>query len=147
MRQEMLVNVKDDFYLMHCKDDPVRPHIPLSKRIEENKEVYALTDDFSGNINAMICVAYTNDVPTTEYDLDNKGDNVAVFYTVWSYAKGCGRLIVNDVAKHIKNSKPNVKRYVTLSPQTEMAEKFHLSNGATKLQTNPDTVNFEYFVD
>ena len=143
----MLVNVKDDFYLMHCKDDPVRPHIPLSKRIEENKEVYALTDDFSGNINAMICVAYTNDVPTTEYDLDNKGDNVAVFYTVWSYAKGCGRLIVNDVAKHIKNSKPNVKRYVTLSPQTEMAEKFHLSNGAIKLQTNPDTVNFEYFVD
>jgi len=33
---------------------------------------------------------------------------------------------------------------VTLSPITTMAEKFHLSNGATCLQQNANTVNYEY---
>ena len=39
---------------------------------------------------------------------------------------------------------PHIKRFVTLSPKTEMAKKFHLRNGATELQENETTVNFEY---
>ena len=35
-------------------------------------------------------------------------------------------------------------RYVTLSPKTEMARKFHLRNGATLLKENEFTFNFEY---
>ena len=51
--------------------------------------------------------------------------------------------MVLTVAKHIKETKP-VNRYVTLSPQTEMARKFHLANGATVLQVNSTSVNYEY---
>ena len=51
--------------------------------------------------------------------------------------------MVLTVAKHIKESKP-VDRYVTLSPQTEMARKFHLANGATVLEVNSTSVNYEY---
>ena len=35
-------------------------------------------------------------------------------------------------------------RLVTLSPLTEMAENFHLKNGAIKLRVNEATQNFEY---
>ena len=35
-------------------------------------------------------------------------------------------------------------RLVTFSPKTEMAKKFHLSNGATLLQESPHAYNFEY---
>ena len=35
-------------------------------------------------------------------------------------------------------------RYVTMSPKTEMAMKFHLSNGAVLLRENEETNNFEY---
>ena len=69
---------------------------------------------------------------------------VAVFYTVWSYGAGAGREIVFRAMEWTKENYPNVKRYVTLSPPTKMAEKFHLRNGAIKLQDNQDTVNFEY---
>jgi hypothetical protein len=33
---------------------------------------------------------------------------------------------------------------VTLSPKTEMARKFHTSNGAKTLKENDETVNYEY---
>jgi hypothetical protein len=39
-----------------------------------------------------------------------------------------------------------LNRLVTLSPLTEMAEKFHLRNGAKLIQKNETTQNFEYVV-
>lgn len=36
------------------------------------------------------------------------------------------------------------KRLVTLSPKTDMAMKFHLSNGAKLIAENLTTNNFEY---
>ena len=92
----------------------------------------------------MICVAYTDEVPTCERDLGWPGTEVAVFYTVWSYDKGAGRDIVNGVAEHIKKTNPDIKRYVTLSPLTEMAERFHLRNGARFLGKHIACQNFEY---
>ena len=41
-------------------------------------------------------------------------------------------------------SQKSVTRYVTLSPKTEMATKFHLDNGAILLSENELTLNFEY---
>ena len=69
--------------------------------------------------------------------------NIAVAYTVWSKEKGFGRKILLDLLQKYKDNN-NVKRFVTLSPKTEMAMKFHLSNGATLLQENATTNNFEY---
>lgn len=131
-------------------DDPVRPHISVNSRLSNGREVYVL--DNENTVDAVICVAYTNEVPTTEQELDlfsqqacqdDQHGNIAIFYTVWSYSKGAGRTIVLDVANHIKKNKP-VTRFVTLSPKTEMAEKFHLSNGAFILAKNPESNNFEY---
>lgn len=124
------------------KDDPVRPHIKAGWRVSPGREVYGLYD--GDKIRAVICVAYTDEVPTCERDLGWVGTDVAVFYTVWSYDRGAGRDIVFAVADHIKEFNPYVKRYVTLSPLTEMAEKFHLRNGAKFVKKHTDCQNFEY---
>lgn len=129
-------------------NDPVRPHIPVGDRIKAGREVYILEGD-NKDIAAVVCVGYTNTVPTSERDLDNfleaTGD-VAVAYTVWSYSKGAGREIINQVRTHIKEN-TNVKRLVTLSPLTEMARSFHIKNGAKFLNKYADCQNFEYTLE
>lgn len=124
------------------KDDPVRPHLAADWRMRSGREVYALRED--DEITAVICVAYMDEVPTCEQDMKWPGVDVAVFYTVWSYKKGAGRKIVLETAKHIKKVHTNIKRFVTLSPLTEMAERFHLRNGASLLAKHPYAQNFEY---
>ena len=68
--------------------------------------------------------------------------NIAVFYTVWSKEKGMGRKILFEVLDIMKER--NYSKYITLSPKTEMAKRFHFSNGATLLQENNNSYNFEY---
>ncbi len=128
--------------LEHIEKDPVRPHISKEWRTRSGREVYVLEKD--SQIAAVICVAYTDEVPTNENDMKWVGINTAVFYTVWSYQPGAGREIVNGVAERIKNQRPWVKRFVTLSPLTEMARKFHLKNGAKLIAKHEDCQNFEY---
>jgi hypothetical protein len=140
-----LIKVDNDWYLGYCKDDPVRPHIPAHWRVSNGREVYALEDEDS-NVEAVICVAYCDGIPISEQELDKSSRPnapVAVFYTVWSYAKGAGRRMVLETAAHIQETYGCV-RYVTLSPLTEMAEKFHLRNGATFLTKGITCQNFEY---
>ena len=118
-------------------DDPVRPHISAEFRTTGNRTALALNDN-----SAVICCAMCADVPVSEKDLDKPGD-VAVFYTVWSYKKGAGRDIVFKAIEWAKeNTTPS--RFVTLSPKTEMARRFHIKNGAFELQENSDTINYEY---
>ena len=124
------------------QDDPVRPHLAADWRMRSGREVYALKED--GETTAVICVAYMDEVPTCEQDMKWPGIEVAVFYTVWSYKKGAGRKIVLDTANHITKVHTNIKRFVTLSPLTEMAERFHLRNGATLLAKHKYAQNFEY---
>ena len=64
---------------------------------------------------------------------------------MWSYQKGAGRTIVNAVAKEIHESERATK-FVTLSPLTEMAEKFHIRNGAELLEKHKSCQNFEYIL-
>ena len=125
------------------QDDPVRPRIPADWRIAHGREVYTLINEHQNEPQAVICVAYCDEVPTCERDMDHTGDQVAVFYTVWSYNRGAGRTIVNEVFEHIHATRP-CKRYVTLSPLTEMAERFHIKNGATLLARHNTAQNFEY---
>ena len=44
----------------------------------------------------------------------------------------------------IETNKPEVKTFVTLSPKTEMARRFHHKNGAETYRENADTVNYLY---
>lgn len=141
----MLKLINDDWTLGYVKNDPVRPHIPSDWRIKDGREVYLLEDDDVGIARAVICVAYTNGVAINENELNNSANpNTAMFYTVWSYDKGAGREIIFSVAEVIKREKPNIKRFCTLSPLTDMAENFHLRNGAKFLRKGKTCQNFEY---
>jgi hypothetical protein len=149
----VIKSVRTDHYLNFIKDDPVRPHLPTFWRVEPNREVYVLEDTDINDVGAMICVAYCNQVPADEGELEkystpvHKDDpigHIAVFYTVWSYRAGAGRKLVLGVADLIRRTMPHVTRFVTLSPMTEMARRFHTKNGATVLQVNSTSVNYEY---
>ena len=122
--------------IKYVEDDPVRPSIPASIRIKNNFEMY-------NTEYAVICIAYCDKIPATEEDLlSSKEGDIAVFYSVWSYKKGAGRDIVFEALDLAKEK--HCTRYVTMSPKTEMAEKFHIRNGAILLKENRLTNNFEY---
>jgi len=143
----LLLKLNDYIVKDVVRDDPVRPHISAEWRTSSGREVYGLyTDESFEDLRAVICVAYTDEVPTCEQDMQWVGTDIAVFYTVWSYDKGAGRDIVFAVVEHIRKTKADVKRWVTLSPLTEMAERFHLKNGAKFLDKHTECQNFEYEV-
>ena len=136
-----------------CKHDPVRPDIPCDWRIANGNKVFykgieSLDMNDIGEWSAACCVAFKNAIPKSEMELVSTihSGNIAIFYTVWSTRKGAGREIIFNIVDYLKEHKPNVKRYVTLSPKTEMAKKFHLRNGAEWIGENETTNNFEYFV-
>lgn len=141
----MLNFVKDitDPLLKYVKDDPVRPEIPAEFRISDNRFVSVLSED---SVLAVVCVGLYDFVPQCVEDLSNSVNQftTAIFYTIWSYAPGAGADILFQTVAQIKQLYPTVERFVTLSPKTEMAEKFHLKNGAFVLQENDTTINYEY---
>ena len=126
-------------------DDPVRPSILAEKRVGHNKDIFYCRGD-DGKISASTRVSYNDFVPSTEQELFILTDNptIAVFYTIWSYAPGMGRKLLNTVLSNLLEEKQNLQRFVTLSPKTEMARKFHIKNGAFMLQENAHTINYEY---
>ena len=137
------------------EEDPVRPELTNEFRTGYGRKIFGVK--YQGEIHAVMCFAYTNEIPKTVEELKKmsydahlqstlRGQNIgkiAVAYTVWSKKKGGGKLIVKEVYKKIKKSN-HLSRLVTLSPLTEMATKFHTRNGAKLLQTNETTQNFEY---
>ena len=126
-------------------DDPVRPHIPLDQRINDAAEILILRA--GEEILAATCMQWLKDVPEDEQDLIDmaKDRNIAVFYTIWSYAPGAGAKLLQTAAEWLRRDHKDLKGIVTLSPQTAMAERFHLKNGAKIRKTNRDTVNYEYY--
>jgi len=138
-------------------EDPVRPELDNIFRRSFGRKIYGVK--YMGEIHAVMCFAYTNEIPKDVTELDkfshdaflqsaHRDQNVgkiAIAYTVWSKKKGGGKLIVKEVFKKIKKSN-HLNRLVTLSPLTEMATKFHSRNGAKLLQVNKTTQNFEYQV-
>ncbi len=129
-------------------EDPVRPELTLGWRITNGRKIYGL--QYENNIEAIICIAYTNDVPTSVRELDmmselaylKKDEKVAIAYTVWSRKRGAGKEIVNKMISYAKDR--GINRVVTLSPLTPMATHFHISNGAKQIGINDNTQNFEY---
>jgi hypothetical protein len=128
------------------KDDPVRPHIPLEQRINEAAEILILRA--GEEVLAATCMQWLKDVPRDEADLVNmdKDHDVAVFYTIWSYAPGAGAKLLKTAAEWLlKDYSDSIKSIVTLSPQTEMARRFHTKNGATVHQENATSTNYKYY--
>ena len=137
----IITSVQDPL-LEYVRDDPVRPEITKEFRVGKNRFVSALVGDTP---RAMVCVNLLDRVPQTVGELgDSDEPTTAVFYTIWSYQPGAGVELLRATVKEIQSKHPNIKRFVTLSPKTEMARRFHLKNGATVLQDNLDTVNYEY---
>ena len=146
-----LIDAVTDFSI---EKDIVRPEYDVEFRISEDREVFAWGRSLVPYqvYSSLCCVAYTHEIPInmnqlTEYSINHspyRGD-IAIAYTVWncSDTKGSGRSLILALQKHF-SSHANINRLVTLSPLTEMAKKFHLSNGATLLSTNPESYNFEY---
>jgi len=141
----MLSFIKDvtDTMLEYIKDDPVRPEISKEFRVGKNKFVSALVEDIP---KAIVCVSLHDFVPKEVDDLKIETDapTTTIFYTIWSYAPGAGKELLMQTVEEIKKQYPTVDRFVTLSPKTEMAKRFHLKNGADVYRENQDTVNYEY---
>lgn len=127
------------------KDDPVRPHIPLEQRINEAAEILILKA--GEEILAATCMQWLDQVPESEEDLISMGKDkhVAVFYTIWSYSPGAGATLLREAASWLKSEFKDLQGIVTLSPQTEMAKRFHLKNGAKIRKNNANSVNYEYY--
>ena len=138
-------------------EDPIRPELDNKFRTNYGRKIYGVK--YQNEIHAVMCFAYTNEVPKSVNQLnkfshdaflqsamrDQNIGKIAIAYTVWSKKKGGGKLIVKEVFKKIKKSN-HLNRLVTLSPLTEMATNFHGRNGAKLLQVNDTTQNFEYKV-
>tara|TARA_E500000331_G_scaffold78052_1_gene73597 strand:- start:3479 stop:3988 length:510 start_codon:yes stop_codon:yes gene_type:complete len=129
-------------------EDPVRPELTLGWRITKGRKIYGLK--FDNEIEGIICIAYTNDVPTSIKELDIMSEladiknekKIAIAYTVWSRKRGAGKEIMQKVLKMAKENK--IERVITLSPLTPMATHFHIRNGAKQININDYTQNFEY---
>ena len=142
----------------NTEEDPVRPELDVVFRRSYGRKIYGVK--YMGEIHAVMCFAYTNEIPKNVEELDKlshdaflqsaqrdqKVGKIAIAYTVWSKKKGGGKLIVKEVFKKIKKSN-HLNRLITLSPLTDMATKFHSRNGAKLLQVNETTQNFEYQVE
>jgi len=143
----VLYTIQDlqDNLLGLIKDDPVRPEIPVEQRVNANSKIFVLKDDNDQPL-AVTCVKFLEMIPKTVEDLADTvvNTNTAVFYTIWSYAQGAGRRLIEEAQAKIKLEQPEVTTYVTLSPKTEMARRFHLKNGAEVFQENETTVNYLY---
>jgi len=129
-------------------EDPVRPELTLGWRITKGRKIFGLKYD--NEIEGIICIAFTNDVPTSLKELDIMSEladiknekKIAIAYTVWSRKRGAGKEIVSKVLEYAKKNK--IERVITLSPLTPMATHFHIRNGARQININEETQNFEY---
>ena len=129
-------------------EDPVRPELTLGWRISKGRKIFGLK--YEENIEGIICIAFTNDIPSNVKELDMMSEladlknekRIAIAYTVWSRKRGAGKEIVKKLGEWAKKNK--MDRLVTLSPLTPMATHFHIKNGAKQVHINEETQNFEY---
>jgi hypothetical protein len=130
------------------KDDPVRPEISTEYRVSNGRMVAALAEK-EDEPEAMVCVSFHDFIPADIKDLDNTAQvpTTAIFYTIWSYKSGKGQELLRAAVKGIQEQYPSVTRFVTLSPKTNMARRFHLKNGAIIFRENVDTTNYEYIIN
>jgi hypothetical protein len=140
---QIITSLSDDLEAL-IRDDPVRPEIPVSDRVNQNSRIYMLKE--GDKTQAVTCVKFLNTIPEAVDDLVGLvgSATTAVFYTIWSYSAGAGRSLIQEAQKSIEAEFPGIDTYVTLSPKTEMARRFHLKNGAGIYRENSTTINYIY---
>ena len=124
-------------------------YIQFVEKLYDNIEEHFLNGH---EIEGIICISYTNDIPHSVKELDMMSElahmkeekKIAIAYTVWSRKRGAGKEIINKVLEHAKAQ--GIERVVTLSPLTPMATHFHIRNGAKQISINDTSQNFEYAV-
>jgi hypothetical protein len=136
-------------YNIDVTEDPVRPQLNLTWRTSFGRKIFGL--QHNDEILAVVCLAFTDDVPRSVRELDlmcrvvstfEDSANIAVAYTVWSNRKGAGKRIMQKVLEYAKTK--GLERVVTLSPLTPVATHYHIRNGARLISLNETTQNFEY---
>ena len=130
------------------EDDPVRPELNNDFRISKGRKIFGLK--YNNEIEGVVCIAFTNDLPATVKELDLMSVNeqesqIAIAYTLWSLKKGAGKKIMKELLKYMKENN-NIDSIMTLSPLTPVATHYHIRNGAKLIKINPTTQNFEYKV-
>lgn len=140
------VRHRDDPLTWVIRDDPVRPHIPIEQRVNERAEILVLKN--GQDIMAVTCMCWLSTIPESEADLQTPPTDslVAVFYTIWSYTPGAGRRLLELASAWLREEFKDLQAIVTLSPQTDMARRFHLRNGAAEYRKNADSVNYRYYL-
>ena len=144
IKKSDLVELKE----ININDDPIRPELSNKFRISQGRKIFGLK--FKEEIEGVVCIAFTNDIPTTIKELElmsteeGKG-KIAIAYTLWSFKKGAGKKIMRELLKYMKD-KNHFDSVMTLSPLTPMATHYHIRNGAKLIKINPTTQNFEYKV-
>jgi len=142
-----LIKDNQDLYFSHLSEDPVRSNIPPEIRIGKNKEVFVLIEEET--LSAITCVSYLESAPSCQQELFDSSESprVAVFYSIWNYKpnSGSGKRLILQALDYIQKAKPEITRWVTLSPKTELARSFHLKNGAIIFRENEDSINYEYY--
>ena len=160
-------NAADHLYLI--KDDPVRPDLFEGniKRFEAPFHVYAEVNDETGEIAAVVCVIVCKFVPQDELQIQAVAEGrlteieeqlkerekiygelgtVLCPYSIWSYQRGHGRKLINNLLEAAPIMHPNVDAVITMSPHTDTAMRFHIHNGADIFSTSGECVNYEYEV-
>ena len=160
-------NAIDHAYLI--EDDPVRPKLfkDNSVRFEDPFHVYAEVNDETGEIAAVVCTIICKFVPQDEYqikliamgkterieeqlkereELHGELGTVLCPYSVWSYQRGHGRKLINNLLEAAPVMHPEVDAVITMSPHTDTAMRFHIHNGADIFSTSGECVNYEYEV-
>ena len=130
------------------EDDPVRPELDNEFRVSNGRKIFGLK--YNNEIEGVVCIAFTNELPATVKELDlmsvnEKVSQIAIAYTLWSLKKGAGKKIMKELLKYMKEQN-NIDSIMTLSPLTPMATHYHIRNGAKLIKINPTTQNFEYKV-
>jgi hypothetical protein len=139
-----LITTSQDPLLAFVSDDPVRPEISREFRVSENRFIAALVEDQRPT--SMVCISLHDFIPESVTDLIKTSScpTTAVFYSIWSYRPGDGAKLLRECLSAINQRYSDINTFVTLSPKTEMARKFHLKNGAVIFRENQDSVNYRY---
>ena len=78
---------------VRLEDDPVRKGYSYDFRTTDGRQIFTIPNK------AVVCIARTNKIPKTMKQLirysSSKATECTIFYTVWSYGGGYGRLILN----------------------------------------------------
>jgi len=145
VKKTELVELED----IDVSEDPVRPELDVEWRTSYGRKIYGLK--YEDDIEGIVCVAYTNDIPSSVKELDlmsqnayfKKDADTAIAYTIWSRKRGAGKELITKLGEHVK-AQDSITSLVTLSPLTPMATHFHIRNGAKQIAIHNTTQNFKY---